>query len=42
MIRFKKKELEEKLKLAMEFIRSAEEGKERMVYARAEKTDKDS
>ena len=33
MIRLKKKELEEKLKLAMEFIKSAKVDKERLVYA---------
>lgn len=42
MIRFKKKELEEKLKLAMEFVRSAEEEKERIQYATAQKESKDS
>lgn len=42
MIRFKKKELEEKLKSAMEFIRSAEEKQERVDNGNAQKSAKSS
>lgn len=42
MIKLKKKELEEKLKLAIEFIKSAEIDKERIVYAQEQRRAKNS
>lgn len=42
MIRFDKKRMDEKLKLWMEFIKSAEEKSARIQYATTQKSEKDS
>ncbi|MFV1917694.1 MAG: hypothetical protein ACC618_04420 [Patescibacteria group bacterium] len=42
MIKFNKKEMEEKLKVAMEFIKVPDDEQERIQYAEIQKTGKDS
>ena len=42
MIRFNKRDMDERLKLVMEFVKVPEEKQERIEYATREKTDKES